>query len=129
MDLLMCDTDSLSPGVLQEMTQHDITPGTDMLVCCGADAAKYTLDNIKAGKIIACGTNAPYYTGAGVIDIIHDILGGADYNDLPANSYTPTYCVNVDNIDEYYDPSLEFAPMLDWKVQTVTEYNAANAGK
>lgn len=129
MDLLMCDTDSLSPGVLQEMTQHDITPGVDMLVCCGADAAKYTLDNIKAGKIVACGTNAPYYTGAGVIDIIHDILDGADYNDLPANSYTPTYCVNVDNIDQYYDPALEFAPMLDWEIQTIEEYNAANAGK
>ncbi|NLT14311.1 MAG: sugar ABC transporter substrate-binding protein, partial [Clostridiales bacterium] len=122
-------TDSLSPGVLQEMTQHDIIPGQDMMVICGADAAKYTLDNIKAGKIIACGTNAPYYTGAGVIDIIHDILDGADYNDLPANSYTPTYCVNIDNIDKYYDPNLEFAPMLDWKVQTVEEYNAANANK
>lgn len=129
MDVVMCDTDSLSPGVLQEMTQHDIIPGQDMMVICGADAAKYTLDNIKAGKIIACGTNAPYYTGAGVIDIIHDILDGADYNDLPANSYTPTYCVNIDNIDKYYDPNLEFAPMLDWKVQTVEEYNAANANK
>ncbi len=128
MNLLMTDTDSLSPGVLQEIAQHGMTPGKDILVCCGADAAKYTLDNIKAGKIIACGTNAPYYTGAGVVNIIHDILGGADYNDLPANSYTPTYCVNIDNIDKYYDPNLEFAPMLDWKIQTVEEYNAANAG-
>jgi ribose transport system substrate-binding protein len=127
MNIVMCDTDSLSPGVLQEMTQHDVTPGEDMLVICGADAAKYTMENIKDGKIFACGTNAPYYTGAGVIDIIHDILDGADYNDLPINSYTPTYCVNVDNINEYYDPSLEFAPMLDWTIQTTDEYNAAAA--
>lgn len=129
MNLLFCDTDSLSPGVLQEISQHGMTPGKDILVACGADAAKYTLDNIKAGKIFACGTNAPYYTGAGVINIIHDILNGADYNNLPANSYTPTYCVNVDNISKYYDPNLEFAPMLDWKVQTIEEYNAANASK
>lgn len=129
MNLLFCDTDSLSPGVLQEISQHGLTAGKDLLVACGADAAKYTLDNIKAGKIFACGTNAPYYTGAGVVNIIHDILGGADYNDLPANSYTPTYCVNVDNIDEYYEPDLEFAPMLDWKVQTIDEYNAEAATK
>ena len=127
MDIIMSDTDSLSPGVLQEMTQHGMTPGEDMLVICGADAAKYTLDNIMDGKIFACGTNAPYYTGAGVVDIIHAILDGADYNDLPINSYTPTYCVNVDNISEYYDPSLEFAPMLDWEIQTTDEYNAAAA--
>jgi ribose transport system substrate-binding protein len=106
-----------------------MTAGEDILVACGADAAKYTLDNIEDGKIFACGTNAPYYTGAGVIDIIHDILDGADYNDLPANSYTPTYCVNVDNINEYYDPDLEFAPMLDWEIMTIEEYNAANAGQ
>jgi ribose transport system substrate-binding protein len=129
MDLCFCDTDSLSPGVLQEISQHGMTAGEDILVACGADAAKYTLDNIKDGKIFACGTNAPYYTGAGVIDIIHDILDGADYNDLPANSYTPTYCVNVDNINEYYDPDLEFAPMLDWEIMTIEEYNAANAGQ
>ncbi|SHH72909.1 substrate-binding protein domain-containing protein [Sporobacter termitidis DSM 10068] len=128
MNLVFVETDSLSPGVLQEMSQHGVTPGKDMLVACGADAAKYTLDNIKAGKILACGTNAPYYTGAGVVDLIHSILDGFDANDLPANSYTPTYCVNVDNVDQYYDPNLEFAPMLDWTLQTIDEYNAANAG-
>lgn len=127
MDMIMCDTDSLSPGVLQEMTQHDLTPGEDMLVICGADAADYTMDNIMDGKIFACGTNAPYYTGSGIVDIIHSILDGVDYNDLPANSYTPTYCVNVDNIEEYYDPDLAFAPAVEWNIQTTDEYNAANA--
>jgi ribose transport system substrate-binding protein len=128
MNLCFVETDSLSPGVLQEISQHGMTPGKDILVACGADAAKYTLENIQAGKILAVGVNVPYYTGEGVVDIIHDILGGADYNNLPANSYTPTYCVNVDNVEEVFDPTLEFAPMQPWKIQTIDEYNAANKG-
>lgn len=129
MDLCFVETDSLSPGVLQEIAQHDMTAGEDILVACGADAAKYTLENIQAGKILAVGVNVPYYTGEGIIEIIHEILDGADYNNLPASSYTPTYCVNVDNVNEYYDPTLEFAPMLPWDIQTIDEYNAANAGQ
>ena len=129
MDLCFADTDSLSPGVLQAITERGLTPGQDILVATGADAADYTLLNIIDGRILATGTNAPYYTGAGVIDIIHDILDGADYNDLPANSYTPTYCVNVDNVHEYYDPNLMFAPALPWHVQTVAQYNAENANR
>ena len=55
------------------------------------------------------------------------ILDGYDANDLPVNSFTPTYCVNVDNIDEYYSPDQEFAPAAEWNIQTVDEYNAAHA--
>jgi ribose transport system substrate-binding protein len=127
MDLIFVETDSLGPGVLQEVEQHGMVPGKDVYLCCGADAAIYTLDYIKEGKMLAVGTNPPYYTGAGIIDLIHDIQNGYDANNLPANSFTPTYCVNVDNIDQYYDPALQFAPMQDWNVQNIDEYNAAHA--
>lgn len=127
MDLIFVETDSLGPGVLQEVEQHDMVPGQDVYLCCGADAAKYTLEYIKEGKMLAVGSNPPYYTGAGLIDLIHDILDGYDANNLPANSFTPTYCVNVDNIDDYFDPNLEFAPMAEWNIQNIDEYNAANA--
>ena len=104
-----------------------MTPGEDIYVFCGADAADYTLDYIKEGKMLAVASNAPYYSGAGAIELIHDILNGFDANNLPANSFTPTYCVNVDNIDEYYDPDLAFAPAAEWNIQNIDEYNAAHA--
>ena len=129
MDLLFADTDSLSPGVLQEIEQRGLVPGQDILVATGADGADYNLVNILAGKVIATGTNAPYYTGEGVIEIIHMILDGYDANNLPASSYTPTYCVNVDNINQYYDPNLEFAPAVPWNIMTIDEYNAYNANR
>ena len=127
MDLCFADTDSLSPGVLQAITERGLEPGKDILVATGADAAKYNLENIKAGKVIATGTNAPYYTGESVVDLIHSIYNGFDANNLPANSYTPTYCVNIDNVNQYYDPKLEFAPALPWDVETIDQYNARNA--
>lgn len=127
MEIVMCETDSLGPGVLQEIEQHGMTPGEDIYVFCGADAADYTLDYIKEGKMLAVASNAPYYSGAGAIELIHDILNGFDANNLPANSFTPTYCVNVDNIDEYYDPDLAFAPAAEWNIQNIDEYNAAHA--
>ena len=129
MNLLFADTDSLSPGVLQEIEQRGFVPGRDILVATGADGAKYNLENILAGKVIATGTNAPYYTGAGVIELIHRILGGFDANNMPASSYTPTYCVNVDNINTYYDPNLEFAAMMPWEAITIDEYNRINANR
>ena len=129
MDLLFADTDSLSPGVLQEIEQRGLVPGQDILVCTGADGADYNLRNIQAGKVLATGTNAPYYTGSGVVDIIYDILNGFDSNNLPASSYTPTYCVNVDNINTYYDPAYAFALSAPWSVMTIEEYNAANANR
>ena len=128
-DLCFADTDSLSPGVLQEIEQRGFVPGQDILVATGADGAKYNLENILAGKVIATGTNAPYYTGESVVELIHRILDGWDANDLPVASYTPTYCVNVDNINEYYDPKLEFAAAVPWDFMTIAQYNAANANR
>jgi len=128
MDLLFADTDSLSPGVLQAIEERDLVPGEDILVCTGADAADYNLLNIIAGKVLATGTNAPYYTGESVIDLIHAIYNGFDANNLPANSYTPTYCVNVDNVNDFYNPNLMFAPAMPWDVETIEQYNARNAG-
>ena len=130
MDLLFADTDSLSPGVLAAIEQRGLVPGQDILVCTGADGADYNLVNILAGKVLATGTNAPYYTGSGVVDLIHAIVdNGFDANNLPASSYTPTYCVNVDNINEYYDPDYAFALSMPWSVMTIDEYNAQSGSR
>ena len=128
MDMIFVETDSLGPGVLQEVEQHGMTAGEDIYICCGADAANYTLEYILEGKMLAVGSNNPYYSGGGIVELIHDILDGYDANNLPANSFTPTYCVNVDNVEEYYDPDAEFAPPMEWNIQNIDEYNAANGG-
>ncbi len=128
MDMVFVETDSLSPGVLQELELHNLTPGEDVYVCCAADGAKYVLEYIMEGKMLATGTNVPYYAGGGIIDIIHDILDGYDANNLPANVFTPTGCINVDNVEDYYDPNEEFPPQAPWTLQNIDEYNAANAG-
>ena len=127
MDMIFVETDSLSPGVLQEVEQHGLVPGEDVYLCCAADGAKYVLEYIKEGKMLATGTNVPYYAGGGIVDIIHDILDGYDANNLPANVFTPTGCINVDNVEEYYDPNEEFPPQDPWELQTIDEYNAAHA--
>ena len=126
-DIMMSETDSLCPGIFQECIQHGRVPGKDILIVCGADSADYTLEKIKSGEYLAVGNNAPYYTGEGIIQLIKDILDGkVDGNNLPATSYTPTYAVTPDNIDEVWDGQAAFAAMSDWQVQTIPEYNEAN---
>jgi ribose transport system substrate-binding protein len=129
MDLFFIETATLQPGVMTEIAQHGMTAGKDIYVACGADGEDWTLDEINNGTILCTGVNVPYYTGEGVVDLIHKIIDeGFDANNLPATSYTPTYCVTVDNIAEYYDPDALFAPMQPWDVMTIDEYNSANGG-
>ena len=127
MDLIMSETDSLCPAIYQEAIQHGRVPGKDLLIVCGADSADYTLEKIKSGEYLAVGNNAPYYTGEGIVKMIKAILDGElDGNNLPATSYTPTYAVTPDNIDQVWDGSAAFAAASDWAVQTIDDYNAAN---
>ena len=130
MNLFFCETATMQPGVMAEIAQHGRTAGKDLYVACGADGENWTLEAIKQGQVLATGVNVPYYTGEGVVDLIHKIVDeGFDANNLPATSYTPTYCINVDNIDQYYtDPNALFAPMQPWDIQTIDEYNASMAG-
>jgi len=129
MELIMSETDSLCPAIFQEAIQHGRVPGDDLLIVCGADSADYTLEHIKSGEYLAVGNNAPYYTGEGIIKMIKAILDGKlDGNNLPATSYTPTYAVTPENIDEVWDGSAAFAAASEWEVQTIDDYNAANGG-
>lgn len=130
MDLFFIETATLEPGVMAEIEHHNMVAGTDLYVACGADGENWTLANIKKGLILATGVNVPYYTGEGVVELIHKIVDeGFDANNLPATSYTPTYCINVDNIDEFYtDPEALFAPMQPWDIQTIDQYNALMGG-
>lgn len=130
MDLIFVEEDSQALGVIQEIKQHNMEPGKDILLCCGADGTKEAMEYIQQGVIMATASNCPYYDGEYVINLIHDIFAnGFDANNMPANSFTPTFCINADNVAQYYDANLAFAKPDPWKVMTIDEYNAANEGK
>lgn len=127
MEMIMSETDSLCPAIFQEAIQHGRQPGKDLLIVCGADSADYTLEHIKNGEYMAVGNNAPYYTGRGLVQLIKKCMDpNFNGNNLPATSYTPTYAVTAENIDEVWDGEAAFAAMQPWDVQTIDDYNAAN---
>ncbi|NTW70948.1 MAG: sugar ABC transporter substrate-binding protein [Eubacteriaceae bacterium] len=131
MDILLVETDTMLPGALTEVKQHDLVAGTDIKIVCCADGTTEALKYIKDGALFATATNIPTYNGEKLVDLIHRMFSEKDFdgNNLPANSYTPTMCINAGNVDEYYDANAPFAKAGDWKVLTIEEYNAANATK
>jgi len=126
LDVAMCETDSFGLAMVTEVKQMGKTPGKDIIIVYGSDGTADLCRAVKNGEVLCIGTNVPYYCGAGIVNIIHDIFTGKDYNDLPANSYTPTYCVNAENIDKVWQEGQPYAAMSDWEVLTVEQYNEAN---
>lgn len=126
MDLVLCETSSFGTGIVNECIQAGMIPGKDILIAYAADGTGDICRLVKSGEVMCTGTNLPYNNGQGVIEYIHSILAKeVDANDLPANSYTPTYCVTADIVDQVYSEGDEFAAQLeDWKILTTDEYNA-----
>lgn len=126
-DVLFVEQDSQLLGVMQEMKARNIVPGKDMQLVCAADGTKEAMDLIKAGTLMATASNSPSYYGESIVELIHDIYEeGYDANDMPANSYVPTQCLNAENVDQYYDPNYQFSKITPWEFRTIAEYNAAN---
>ncbi len=129
MDLIVCETGSFGTSIINECIQAGYKPGEDIYIIYCADGEGYVNDYIMTGEVLCQGTNLPYPCGEDVIELIHDIMNGFDANDLPANSYTPTYVITKDNVEQVYTPGDKFAVSLEpWKIMTTEEYNAANAG-
>ena len=126
MDFVLCETSSFGTGIVNECIQAGMIPGKDILIAYAADGTGFICDLVKSGEVMCTGTNVPYPCGEGVIELIHSILAeGYDANDLPANSYTPTYVVTPDNVDQVYTQGDKFAAQLEpWKILTTDEYNA-----
>lgn len=126
-DLILIETDSMTPGVIQELRQHNLEPGEDVKLVTCADASRNALDYIKSGELMTTATNIPYYCGEGIVDLIYKIFGeGFDAGDMPANSFTPTIAITIENVDEYYDAELDFAKFAPWTPLTTQEYNDLN---
>lgn len=126
-EVLMVEEDSQLLGVIAEVKQHNLVPGKDIMIVCGADGTKEAMDFIKAGTVLATASNTPNYDGEGVVELIHKIFEeNYDASNLPANSYTPTICINKENVDQMYDPNSNFAKVTPWEIQTIDQYNTAN---
>ena len=126
MDLVLCETGSFGTGIVNECIQAGVVPGKDILIAYAADGEGYVLDLVKTGEIMCSGTNLPYPCGEDVVELIHSIISdGFDANDIPANSYVPTYVVTPDNVDEVYTKGDVFCKSLEpWSILTTDEYNA-----
>lgn len=127
MDILLVETDTMLPGALAEINQQGLVAGQDLKVVCAADGTREALEYIQSGELFATATNIPYYNGEKIVELIHKMYAeGFDANNLPANEYTPTMCINAGNVDDYYDASKPFALAGDWEMMTIEEYNEAN---
>jgi ABC-type sugar transport system substrate-binding protein len=126
MDLVLCESGSFGTGIVNECIQAGVVPGKDILIAYAADGEGYVLDLVKTGEVMCSGTNLPYPCGEDVVELIHSIISeGFDANDIPANSYVPTYVVTPDNVDEVYTKGDVFCKSLEpWSILTTDEYNA-----
>jgi ABC-type sugar transport system substrate-binding protein len=139
MQLLVVEMDSEGIGALAEIKQQGKVPGKDIMVVTCADGTKTALDLIKSGEIMATATNIPFLAATSMVDMIYDIFCGpdtakanADYNNLPATSFTPTMAITAENVDQYYpdvnDPIFgKFAKYDPWAPVSITAYNELHA--
>jgi len=129
MDLVLCETAAFGSSIINEAVQAGYTPGEDIQVVYGSNGEGFVCDYIKNGQVLCMGTNLPYPCGEDVVELIHKIISeNFDANDIPANSYTPTYVINKDNVDQVYKEGDVYAASLEpWSIQTTDEYNAANS--
>ena len=127
LDIAFVETDSFGLAMVTELYQQGKKPGEDILVVYAADGTGELCQAIKKGEVLCIAVNCPTYNGYGAVDICKYILEGTkDCNDLPANSFTPTYCVTPDNVGKVYKEGNLYADPMEWNIQTTNEYNEAN---
>ena len=128
MDLLFVETDNMWAGVEVVLRQNGLTPGEDLIVSCAADATKVGMEAIKRGEILAISNNSSAMNAMGMIEIIRGLFeegySNRDYNNLIANTYTPTVCITKENVDQFYDPDNDLARGMPYDFKTVTEHNS-----
>ena len=129
LDIVQVETDSHGLAMVMEIQQMGLVPGEDILVCYASDGLNTICEAIEDGIVLSMGSNSPYPCGEDVIDLIHDIMNGFDANNLPANTYVPTYCINTETLPQVWSgPEQTYTKMLgEFEFLNVDEYNAANA--
>ncbi|MDR0874900.1 MAG: sugar ABC transporter substrate-binding protein [Clostridiales Family XIII bacterium] len=148
-NLIVVEMDSMGYGAIQECKQQGKTPGEDIFIITGGNAARQALDYIKSGEMMATATNIPFIPATTLVDVVYDLFVGgrasapdaantpekaaAYYNDLPATSFMPTMLITKENVDKYYPTAPEtqfdgtFALYDPWTPISIPDYNALHA--
>jgi len=128
MDLLFIETDNMWAGVEVVLRQNSLKPGEDLIISCAADATKVGLEAIMNGEILAISNNSSAMNAMGMVEIIRGLFeegySNRDYNNLVANTYTPTVCITKENVEQFYDPDQDLARGIPYDFKTVPEHNA-----
>ena len=113
LDLAIAETDSFGMAMVTECQQMGKVPGKDILIVYCTDGGAEICKAVKDGDVLCIGSSSPYPYGEGVINLIHDIMGGYDANDMLANNYNPTYTVCAENIDQVWTEGQVYASLLE----------------
>lgn len=104
-NLIMCENDFMAHGAISVAQAANIE---GIKFASAADGAKLTYEYIIDGIYIAVGENNPGKVGTLALDVVEQILNGADPESFDQVTRTPALCVTKDNVEEIYNPDSIF---------------------
>ncbi len=108
MNLMFGENDAMILGAMTAIENAGLSE--QVVLAADADGQKEALELIKKGTNYACtGNNQPGATAEAAVEIAREILAeGADPDSYDRITLTNPACINIDNVDEYYDPDSAF---------------------
>lgn len=108
MNLMFGENDAMILGAMTAIENAGLSE--QVVLAADADGQKEALELIKEGTNYACtGNNQPGATAEAAVAIAREILEeGADPESYDRITLTNPACINIDNVDEYYDPDSAF---------------------
>ena len=108
MNLMFGENDAMILGAMTAIENAGLSE--QVVLAADADGQKEALELIKKGTNYACtGNNQPGATAEAAVAIAREILAeGADPGSYDRITLTNPACINIDNVDEYYDPDSAF---------------------
>ena len=108
MNLMFGENDAMILGAMTAIENAGLSE--QVVLAADADGQKEALELIKKGTNYACtGNNQPGATAEAAVAIAREILAeGADPDSYDRITLTNPACINIDNVDEYYDPDSAF---------------------
>lgn len=108
MNLMFGENDAMILGAMTAIENAGLSE--QVVLAADADGQKEALELIKEGTNYACtGNNQPGATAEAAVAIAREILAeGADPGSYDRITLTNPACINIDNVDEYYDPDSAF---------------------
>jgi len=117
---LFSDNDVMGEGAMMAMEQAGMKVGEEVFIVCAADGARAAMDLIRDGKILVTGYQSPTQIGEAIVDLFYAIfVEGYDANNMPATTDLPILAITKENLDQFYDPNLEFAKPQPFKWKTI----------